>query len=135
MRTLTDFKKIGSVQCIGLSLFLSLLSLGGVPPLSGFSVKFLTFMYICLYDNYYILAYFVLLNFFFLFFYIQNIRSLTASHETEYTFYYTKNSKAYLHQPLVTVLLLLNVFNIVAIFFLEDLVLYINFMFSFFFYN
>ena len=129
-KTISDLKQIAGLPFVGFSFFLSLLSLAGVPPLSGFSVKFLTFMYICLFDNFYVIAYFAVLNFFFLFFYIQNIRVLTTAHELETAYFYNKNGKAHMHQPLVFVMLILNSVNVSSIFFLEDMLLYSNYMFS-----
>ena len=133
-KTLSDLKNFSGLPLIGFSFFLSLLSLAGVPPLSGFSVKFLTFMFLFLSDNFFVIFYFALLNFFFLFFYIQNTRALNSQVSKNISFFYVKDNKAYYHSYIVNIILFFNVLNIVGIFFLEDIVMYINYVFSFLFF-
>jgi NADH:ubiquinone oxidoreductase subunit 2 (subunit N) len=132
-KVLSDFKNFNGLPLVSLSVFISLLSLAGVPPLSGFSVKFLTFMFLFLSDNFFIVFYFALLNFFFLFFYIQNTRSLNSQISNNVSFFYKKDNRAIYNNNLLNFILFFNIINVTGIFFLEDILLYINYVFSFLF--
>jgi NADH-quinone oxidoreductase subunit N len=133
-KVLSDLKNFNGLPLVGFSLFLSLLSLAGVPPLSGFSVKFLTFMFLFLSNNFFIIFYFAFLNFFFLFFYIQNTRALNSQISKNISFFYVKNNKAYFNHHIVNIILFFNILNVIGIFFLEDIIMYINYVFSFLFF-
>ena len=134
IKTLSDLKNFNTIFFINFSLVLCLLSLAGIPPLSGFAVKFLTFMFLFLSSNYLVIFYFALINFFFLFFYVQNIRLLISTNNSESTKlllnFHKKNS---LNSGFLNIIIFLNFFNLAGIFFLEDILLYFNYIFSFMF--
>jgi NADH:ubiquinone oxidoreductase subunit 2 (subunit N) len=110
-----------------------LVSLAGIPPLSGFSAKFLAVMFLFLSDNYLLLFYFFFLNFFFIYFYVQNLRGIVSNPSSDSTLFFKKSGKSVYFQPLVNIIVFLTFFNLFGIFFLEDFVLYFNYVFSFIF--
>ena len=124
---LYDFKKIRSLNnlkifykhnfsCI--TAILIILSLAGIPPLLGFVGKFLLFLFLFFAQKYIYILVFSFLNFFSIYFYIQNLRFLISKTQTQpllrVGFYTTLNNH------LLSSVVLFNIINLFGILFVED---------------
>ena len=103
--------------------------MAGMPPLLGFFGKFFIIIFFFKQNQFFFFLLFVLLNVFVIYFYILNIRFLITKSNKSY--FFLKNYTTYLNFYVVASLVLFTIFNLFGFFFLNDLVLYINMLFSF----
>ena len=123
-RTLNELKSFGNLQFFLISVIFTLLSMAGIPPLSGFVSKFLMFIFIFLKKNIFFIIFFSIINFFTIYFYIQNFRFLVSKSNS--FFFIFKKNYASLNFNLVYILVLLNFFNFFGVFYIEDLLIFID---------
>lgn len=128
-KTLNEFKIVGSLPFITISIVLALLSLAGVPPMFGFSGKFLMFLFFFTNHQYLILFFFSFLNIFMMYFYMQNVRFLVTKKTT--SSFMIKNNFIYFDFMLIYYIVVLNFINFFGFLFVEDILIYINHICSF----
>lgn len=75
-KTLNELQGLTSNTFITMSFIFGLLSLAGMPPLTGFLSKLLLILSILNNYNFFFLTVFTFINFFMIYFYIQNMRLL-----------------------------------------------------------
>ena len=123
-RTLNELKSFGNLQFFLITCVLTLLSMAGVPPLSGFVSKFLMFIFIFLKKNIFFVFFFSIINFFTIYFYIQNLRFLIS--KSNNFFFFFKKNYVYINFSLVYFLVIFNFFNFFGIFFIEDFLIFLD---------
>jgi NADH:ubiquinone oxidoreductase subunit 2 (subunit N) len=128
-KTLNDFKLLGSLNYFTGFLVLLLLSMAGMPPLMGFVSKFLIFIFLLLKHQYLIFLIFSVLSIFSIYFYIQNVRF--AISKTVNNVFIIKQNYILLQFKSVYYSVVLNFFNLFGVFFFNDFLIIINFVFSF----
>jgi NADH:ubiquinone oxidoreductase subunit 2 (subunit N) len=128
-KSLNEFKYLGSLFYFTGSLILILLSIAGMPPLLGFVSKFLIFIFLLFKGQFLIFLVFSILSLFSIYFYIQNIR-FVISKEVRNIFI-LKNNFVFFNFNIIALTIFLNFFNMFGIFFFDDFLIFINFMFSF----
>lgn len=121
LRTLNELKNCGNLMFITISLTLLLISLAGVPPLLGFVGKFLLFIFLIKSSNWFLVIFFSLINFFVIYFYIQNLRFLVT--KNIFFFFNFNQYHVFLNFHLVFFLVLLNTLNFFGILFIDDVIL------------
>jgi NADH:ubiquinone oxidoreductase subunit 2 (subunit N) len=129
LRTLNNFKNFGSFFYFTSSVVLILLSLAGMPPLLGFTGKFFIFLFLLLKHQYVIFIFFSILSIFAIYFYIQNVRFIISKSASN--IFLIKRFRSWLDFKIILVTIILNFFNIFGIFFIEDILIVINFWSSF----
>jgi NADH:ubiquinone oxidoreductase subunit 2 (subunit N) len=92
--------------------------MSGIPPLAGFIGKFLIFNFLFLTHKYMFVIVFSLLNFFSVYFYIQNLRFLIS--KTQYNHFLICGYYVFFSKNLLNLLVFLNCFNFFSILYLED---------------
>jgi len=128
-KTTNEFKNIVANQYILVILLLAILSMAGMPPLFGFFGKFLIVLFFFKKSQFALFFCFIFLNIFVMYFYILNIRFLLIKCKKSY--YYIKKYCAYLNINFINMLLVVTVGNVFGIFFINDLIFYINTLCSF----
>lgn len=128
IKTLNDLKFFGNLPLITTFIVILLLSFAGIPPLLGFVSKFLIFLFIVSKSNYLFLFLFVFSNMFIIYFYIQNLR-FVVSQKIENKFF-LKNNYVNLNLNLILIFNYFNYFNIFSIFYFEELIIFLNFISS-----
>ena len=128
-KALSEFNQISTFSFIKSSFILIILSLAGVPPLFGFSAKFLMFSLILNKNLWIILTWFTLLNFFVMFFYLQNIR-FSSGFDIKNIFI-IKNFKVYINYNLVSTLVSFNFLNVIGLLLVEYFLIFFNLISSF----
>ncbi len=123
-RTLNELKSFGNLQFFLITCAFTLLSMAGVPPLFGFSSKFLMFIFIFLKKNLFFIFFFSIINFFTIYFYIQNLRFLVS--KSNNFFFFFKKNYTYINFTLVYILVIFNFFNFFGIFFIEDILIFLD---------
>ena len=118
IKTLNNLKVLNRYNFISLTLILIFLSMSGIPPLTGFVGKFLLFNFLFLTHKYIYITIFSLLNFFSIYFYIQNFRFLIS--ETQLNYFLVGGFYVYFNKFLINILVLLNLINFFGILYLED---------------
>jgi len=132
LKTLNELKFFGNLPLITTFLVLLLLSFAGVPPLLGFISKFLVFIYIISKSNFLFLFLFVFSNMFVIYFYIQNLRFLVSKGISNK--FFLKNYNVYLNNDIIYIFNVFNYFNILAIFYFEEFLIFLNFISSNFYF-
>ena len=114
-------------------VILRFLSFAGIPPLAGFLSKFLIFIHIFFKSNIVIFLFFLFMNLFVMYFYIQNLRFIISKQISNIFIF--KNFLVFLNKFSLFSINLLNFFNITIIFYFEEFFLYFNLMSSTLFIN
>lgn len=130
-KSLNQFKEFNSFSFILYSIILGLLSMAGIPPLLGFTGKFLIILYLNFRSDYLIILLTLIINMFSMYFYIQNLRFLVKKSKSKifnYSGYYLN-----VNYSLFVVIILLNFFNVFGILFVSDLLIIINHLSSYMF--
>jgi len=129
LKTLTDLKVCIRYNYIIYTLMAIILSIGGIPPFLGFSGKFAIFYLIVLKQKQLYLYLFSVLNFFSIYFYIQNLRFLAGK---TITAFFSKHGYHYsLNKGLINTTVLGNFFNFFGIVFIEDMYYILNNLYLF----
>ena len=92
--------------------------MSGIPPLAGFIGKFLLFNFLFLVQKYIYIIIFSLLNFFSIYFYIQNLRFLIS--KTQPNFFIVGGFYVFFNKNLLNILVFLNILNFFGILYFED---------------
>lgn len=122
IKSLNNLKVFSRIGFISITTILSLLSMSGIPPLAGFVGKFLLFNYLFLGQKYFFIFLFSFLNFFSIYFYIQNLRFLIS--KTQSNFFLINGYYVFFNVGLINIIVFLNFFNFLGILYLEDLLYY-----------
>jgi NADH:ubiquinone oxidoreductase subunit 2 (subunit N) len=102
-----------------------LMSFAGIPPLLGFVSKFLIFLIFFKKSIWFLIVFFSFLNFFVIYFYIQNFRFLVS----RFNYNNLLVSLNFLNSnSLVLMVCFFNFFNLFGILFIDDLILFFNFI-------
>lgn len=133
IRTLNELKFFGNLSFISITLAIVLLSMAGLPPLFGFMGKFLFFIFLVKTSNLVIFLLFSFINFFIVYFYIQNLRFL-ISKRTSFYFYF-KNFFIFINFNLLVLLVFFNFFNFIGIFLSDDFINFFIFVNSYLLFN
>ena len=104
---------------VSLTTVLIFLSMSGIPPLMGFVGKFLLFNFLFLSQKYVYVLVFSVLNFFSIYFYIQNLRFLIS--KTQPNYFLVCGFYVFFNKGLLNILVLLNTFNFFSILYFEDI--------------
>ncbi len=129
IKALSNLKVFNKISFISITVVLSFLSMSGIPPLAGFVGKFLLFNYLFLNQKYLLITMFSFLNFFSIYFYIQNLRFLIS--KTQLNFFLFNGYYVFFNQGLINIIVFLNLFNFLSIFYFEDLLYFFLNMFLF----
>jgi NADH-quinone oxidoreductase subunit N len=125
IKTLSNFKNFSKYNFITMTLVLTFLSMSGIPPLAGFVGKFLLFNFLFLSQKYIYITLFAFLNFFSIYFYIQNLRFIIS--KTQTNFFLVSGFYIFLNKNLINIIVLSNSINFFGILYLEDIIyIFIN---------
>lgn len=130
-KSLNQFKEFNSYNFILYSLIFSLLSMAGVPPLLGFTGKFLAILYSSFKSQYLLIIFMTILNIFSMYFYIQNLRFVVKKNKSSILNF--KNYYVNINYNITLNIILLNFFNFFGILFLSDIIIILNYITSFIF--
>lgn len=119
VKTLNELKVLGNAPATTIFIITCFLSMAGLPPFLGFIGKFLLFLHLFGKSNWAVLVVITFVNFFVMYFYIQNLRFLAA--KKIYEGYCVRNYRAYFNRNLSCLVILLNTLNIFGIFYFEEL--------------
>ena len=122
IKTLNNLKTLNKNNFLSLTIVLLFLSMAGIPPLLGFVGKFLLFNFLFLTQKFIFILVFSTLNFFAIYFYIQNLRFLIS--KTQLNYFLVSGYFFFLNKNLVNVIVFLNFLNFFGILFFEDLLYY-----------
>ncbi len=128
-KSLNQFKEFNSYSFILYSLIFSLLSMAGVPPLLGFTGKFIAMLFSAFKAQYLIIILMLVLNIFGMYFYIQNLRFVVNKTKTSILNY--KNYYVNLNLNIILNITILNFLNFFGILFLSDFLIVLNHIASF----
>lgn len=132
LKTLNELKFFGNLPFITIFITILLLSFAGFPPLLGFISKFLVFIYILSKSNVLFLFLFLFSNMFIIYFYIQNLRFITSKNINNKFFY--KKNYIFINERIVNIVNVFNFFNILAIFYFEEFLIFLNLITSNFYF-
>jgi NADH:ubiquinone oxidoreductase subunit 2 (subunit N) len=119
IKTLSFLKVLNRYNFISFTVVLAFLSMSGIPPLAGFTGKFLLFNFLFLTQKYICIIVFSFLNFFSIYFYIQNLRFLIS--KTQPNCFLIGGFYIFLNKKLVNILVFFNFFNFFVILYFEDI--------------
>ncbi len=119
IKTLNNLKVLNRYNFVSLTTVLIFLSMAGIPPLMGFVGKFLLFNFLFLSQKYIYIFVFSVLNFFSIYFYIQNLRFLIS--KTQPSYFLIGGFYVFFNKGLLNILVLLNVLNFFSILYFEDI--------------
>ena len=122
IKTLNNLKVFNKHNFISITIVLIFLSMSGIPPLAGFIGKFLLFNFLFLTQKYIYLIVFSLLNFFSIYFYIQNLRFLVS--KTQQQNFLVAGFYVFFNKQLLNLLVLFNILNSLGILYFEDILYY-----------
>lgn len=122
IKTLNNLKVFSRYNFFTFSLVLLFLSLSGIPPLAGFVSKFLLFNFLFITQKYTYLITIVILNYFSLYFYMQNLRFIFSKSYVNH--FLISGFYVYISKSLINILVLLNFINILGIFYISDVTYY-----------
>lgn len=119
IKTINNLKVFNRYNFVSITIVLVFLSMSGIPPLMGFVGKFLIFNFLFLSQKYLYIIIFSLLNFFSIYFYIQNLRFLIS--KMQYNYFLIAGYFVFFNKKLINLLILLNFINFFGILFVEDI--------------
>lgn len=125
LKTLSDFKYVGSLKSISVYIVILLMSFAGIPPLLGFVSKFLIFLVFFKKSIWSLIFFFSFLNFFVIYFYIQNFRFLVSKVNYNNLLTSLDFSSSF---NLILIICFLNFFNLFGIIYIDDFLLFFNFI-------
>nr|YP_010411955.1 NADH dehydrogenase subunit 2 [Tetrahymena rostrata]QBI37925.1 NADH dehydrogenase subunit 2 [Tetrahymena rostrata]URP31115.1 NADH dehydrogenase subunit 2 [Tetrahymena rostrata] len=130
-KSLNQFKEFNSYTFILYTLIFSILSMAGIPPLLGFTGKFLAILYSSFKSQFLIIFFMTILNIFGMYFYIQNLRFTVKKNKSSILNY--KNYYVNINYSIILNIVILNFLNIFGILFLNDILIILNYITSFLF--
>lgn len=122
IKTLSSLKIFSKINFISITIVLVFLSMAGIPPLAGFVGKFLLFNFLFFMQKYNIIILFSILNFFSIYFYIQNLRFLISKSQNSY--FLINGFYVFFNKGLISSIVILNLFNFFSILYFEDVLYY-----------
>jgi NADH:ubiquinone oxidoreductase subunit 2 (subunit N) len=126
IKTLNELKFMGNTSFLSIYLVLLFLSFAGTPPLLGFVAKFLIFIFLLYKQNIFIFLIFILLNFFSMYFYLQNLRFIVSKKISNKIFY--KNNIIFYNNNIINFFNFFNFFNLLGVFYFEEVFIFLNFL-------
>ena len=132
LKTINDLKLYNNTSFVNVYIVFILLSFAGVPPFLGFVSKFLIF--IGTFYKHYIFYFlvFLIFNIFIIYFYIQNFRFMVTTKISNNVL--KKNYVSQFNQKILIWLNFINFINIFGILYFEEVFIYFNNIFSFYFF-
>lgn len=118
VKTLSDLKKLGILYPFNLCFLILILSFAGVPPLLGFCIKLLIFIFILTSFSAFYCTILSLFNFFTLYFYVQNARYIINNSKNNFFIY--ANNFVYFSEIVAFIIGAMLLFNIGGILFISD---------------
>ena len=118
VKTLTNLKIFNKNNFLSVTTVLIILSMAGIPPLVGFVGKFLIFNYLFFSQKYLYILIFSFMNFFSIYFYIQNLRFLIS--KVQKNFFLKSGFYVFYNKKLIDLIVLLNLVNFFGILYFED---------------
>ena len=128
LKTLNELKFLGNTSFLTIYLVLLFLSFAGTPPLLGFVSKFLIFIFIFYKQNIFIFLIFIFLNFFSMYFYLQNLRFIVSKNVSDKLIF--KNNFIFFNFNIIYIFNFFNFFNLLGILYFEDFFIFLNFLSS-----
>ena len=122
--SLSDLKNLGNLQFFSVTVILLFLAFAGVPPTLGFVSKSLIFVFIFLKKFFFFFFFISVVNFFIIYFYIKNLRFLVTK-SNNFNFIFNKNYSCF-NQNLVLFVNIINFINLLSIYYIEDLIIFID---------
>jgi len=118
IKTLFDFKKFGVLQPFNFFFIILISSIAGVPPLVGFTIKFISFLLLISANSVFYIIILVIFNCFTLYFYIQNLRYIINDGKNNYFIYV--NNHVYLSNTSLFILFFMLSINIFGFFYMVE---------------
>jgi len=119
IKTINNLKVLAKHSLVGSTIVLIILSLSGMPPLLGFIGKFLLFLFLFFSQKYIYIIVFSILNFFSIYFYIQNLRFLISKSQLD--FFLICGFFIFFNKKITNNISLFNLINFFGIFYFEDI--------------
>ena len=124
IKNLSDFKKFGTTFPFNLLFLVTIMSFAGVPPLFGFSIKLILFLFLVNGSALFYVGILAFFNFFTLYFYIQNVRYVVNNSSSN--FYIYVNNFAHISESSMFVSLAALLLNLFGILHLSDLLIFFS---------
>jgi len=103
--------------------------MAGIPPLLGFTGKFISMLFSVFKSQYFIVLFMLILNIFGMYFYIQNLRFVINKNKSSILSY--KTYYVNINYNIVLNLVILNFLNFFGILFFNDILILTNYISSF----